>query len=489
MKINICLIQPTGYIHSLALLEAAEYVMYKLRAIGHQSELVKNRLIYDGCNIIFGAHIDAQQAEKYPSGTIIFNTEQLPENSTWTNEAYKKILSENYVWDYSQTNLETIPHQNKALVNFLYEENLRRIPIKEEKEFDLVFYGSINERRKQIIESLMSQGLKIQTIFGLYGPERDVSLNKARAVLNLHFYDAQIFQQIRAFYPLINGIPVISENYLQESAHQIYRECLFTPQDDRFEEFVVNLLKNDENFKQEAGRRLAKYKTYSDDDFEEIAKKTFGSLENGYQKKDMPIFNRMNLGSGKDYRRGFLNIDLRNEVNPDLIVDLSGKINLPLICSSPRFGAVTIRESQFDLIMANDVLEHVPDLEGLMGNCLKILRDGGEFHINVPYDLSLGAWQDPTHIRGFNQNSWKYYTEWFWYLGWFESRFDLKELTYNLSPLGQQLAQEKIDQGRIIDTPRAIDSMKVILVKRPTSMEEKTIMRSYVGSLYPEHTK
>jgi len=486
MKINVCLIQPPGYIHSLALLEAAEYVMYKLRAIGHQSELVKNRLIYDGFNIVFGAHIDAQQAEKYPSGTIIFNTEQLPENSAWTNEAYKKILSDNYVWDYSQTNLETIPHQNKALVNFLYEENLRRIPIKEEKEFDLVFYGSINERRKKIIESLVSKGLKIQTIFGLYGPERDVSLNKARAVLNLHFYDAQIFQQIRTFYPLINGIPVISESYPQESAHQIYRECLFIPEGEGFEEFVVNLLKNNENFKQEANSRLAKYKTYIEDDFEEIVKKTFGFLGNITQKKDSPIFNRMNLGSGKDYKRGFLNIDLRSEVNPDLMVDLSDKINLPLVCNSPRFGDVIIEEFQFDLIMANDVLEHVPDLEGLMGNCLRILKDGGEFHINVPYDLSLGAWQDPTHIRGFNQNSWKYYTEWFWYLGWFESRFDLRELTYNLSALGQQLVQQKVDQSQVINIARAIDSMKVVLVKRSTTPEEKTLMRSYAGQIYPE---
>ena len=121
-----------------------------------------------------------------------------------------------------------------------------------------------------------------------------------------------------------------------------------------------------------------------------------------------------------------------------------------------------------------------------MGNCLRILKDGGEFHINVPYDLSLGAWQDPTHIRGFNQNSWKYYTEWFWYLGWFESRFDLRELTYNLSALGQQLVQQKVDQSQIINIARAIDSMKVVLVKRSTTPEEKTLMRSYAGQIYPE---
>jgi len=43
-----------------------------------------------------------------------------------------------------------------------------------------------------------------------------------------------------------------------------------------------------------------------------------------------------------------------------------------------------------------------------MTNCLKLLRVGGVFKILVPYDLSYGAWQDPTHIRAFNERSWLY---------------------------------------------------------------------------------
>jgi SAM-dependent methyltransferase len=81
-------------------------------------------------------------------------------------------------------------------------------------------------------------------------------------------------------------------------------------------------------------------------------------------------------------------------------------------------------------IIENDVLEHVPNLEMLMGNCLRLLNIGGKFIINVPYDLSYGAWQDPTHIRAFNQNSWLYYTSWFWYLGWFEYRFEISRFQW-----------------------------------------------------------
>lgn len=143
------------------------------------------------------------------------------------------------------------------------------------------------------------------------------------------------------------------------------------------------------------------------------------------------------------------------------------------------FGNIAINENQFDEIIANDVLEHVLNLEVLMGNCLRLLNTGGKFIINVPYDLSCGAWQDPTHIRAFNQNSWLYYTDWFWYLGWFEYKFDLVELKFNPSPSGHELMKKNIHQDVILGTPRAIDSMRLVLVKRETTPEEKSLARSY----------
>ena len=54
---------------------------------------------------------------------------------------------------------------------------------------------------------------------------------------------------------------------------------------------------------------------------------------------------------------------------------------------------------------------------------LALLKDGGRFEIEVPYERALTAWQDPTHVRAMNEKSWLYYTDWFWYLGWFEHRF------------------------------------------------------------------
>jgi hypothetical protein len=118
-----------------------------------------------------------------------------------------------------------------------------------------------------------------------------------------------------------------------------------------------------------------------------------------------------------------------------------------------------------------------------MGNCLALLKIGGVFKINVPYDLSYGAWQDPTHIRAFNQKSWLYYTDWHWYLGWLNHKFDMTELKFLPSELGFELMKKNINHEEILRTPRAIDSMQVTLVKRETTPEEKTNASSYSNNL------
>jgi hypothetical protein len=107
----------------------------------------------------------------------------------------------------------------------------------------------------------------------------------------------------------------------------------------------------------------------------------------------------------------------------------------------------------------------VPDLPQLMSNALELLGEGGEFQIEVPYERALTAWQDPTHLRAMNENSWIYYTQWFWYLGWFTHRFEVAQSSW----LDAQLQ------------PCAKDSaafMRVLLRKVQTSAQERNLART-----------
>jgi hypothetical protein len=170
----------------------------------------------------------------------------------------------------------------------------------------------------------------------------------------------------------------------------------------------------------------------------------------------------LNLGSGKDWRKDCINADIQPEKKPDWILDIT-KVPWGQRVHT-RLGEFVISPGMFSKIIANDVLEHIPDLVTAMTNCKELLEPGGIMDIHVPYDLSYGAWQDPTHVRAFNENSFLYYTDWHWYLNW-PDRFDLTQIGYELSELGQQMLEQKTPQEVILRTPRAVDALQVILTK------------------------
>jgi len=189
---------------------------------------------------------------------------------------------------------------------------------------------------------------------------------------------------------------------------------------------------------------------------------------------------KLNLGSGKDWREDHFNVDFAPYWEPDAVLDF----NLPLPIGRPlptsRFGTVVLENHYFDEILALDTLEHIQNLATAMTSCLNLLRVGGLFRISVPYDLSWGAWQDPTHVRAFNERSWLYYTDWFWYMGWRDARFDIARFDLGLSPIGEALKRQRVKGEDLARCPRAIDQMRVILRKRLLTEAEKQQVCSFL---------
>ena len=184
---------------------------------------------------------------------------------------------------------------------------------------------------------------------------------------------------------------------------------------------------------------------------------------------------QLNIGSGAKFKDNYLNLDIDRGFAPDIVFDL----NQPLLINgmrqfdTERFGHITLHANSFASITALDVLEHLHNLTIAMSSCLELLRVGGLMHIFVPYDLSLGAWQDPTHVRAFNENSWQYYCEWFWRLGWTKARFARQKLSMVLSPYGQGLQRQGYSMEKLARTPRAVEHMQVALEKVRLSQEDR----------------
>ena len=463
-KLQLVLIQPEGYQHSGALSELAETLIYGLDGLGANFQFAINELAHEATNIVLGAHLlDAHAMRDLPAETIIYNSEQIDDKSTWIDGPYMDLLRRCTVWDYSEANIARLQQRGVNNVRFVplgYVPQLTRIPAVATQDIDVLFYGAINERRKNILEALIARGLRIEFLAGVYREERDHYIARAKVVLNMHYYDASVFEIVRVSYLLANEKAVVAECGATTTLEPDIRDAVCAVPYDRLVDACAELVA-DANKRANLARRG--FDVFSRRDERRILGEALG-IPPAPEGRPFPTL--LNLGSGKDWRANFLNVDISEAVRPDALLDIGQALDPNQPLQTMRFGTVTLGDNIFDAIFANDVLEHIPDLLTAMSNCLRLLKPGGTFHIYVPYDLSLGAWQDPTHIRAFNENSWLYYTDWYWYMGWTEARFEQLSLEFRLSEIGQQLNNDGKPLEELLRTPRAVDGMSVILRKR-----------------------
>lgn len=173
----------------------------------------------------------------------------------------------------------------------------------------------------------------------------------------------------------------------------------------------------------------------------------------------MQIPKILNIGCGSRKVKDELNLDINPKMNPDIVMDIS-KVSFGKKVLSEKYGEIEIKEEMFDEIHADHVLEHIPDIVSTMWNCYKLLKWDGVMKITVPYDLSYGAWQDPTHVRAFNQHSWKY-----WCMPWCKQQLAWEE-GFSTKPDSIILEMhEEMTFDLAVRTPRAIEQMQVTLYK------------------------
>lgn len=256
---NVTVIQPPQYIHSAALYEAAEYLQDLIGRSGVPAMLSGNRIMPDHHNVLLGAHLlsDAQAAA-LPADTIVFNSEQLGNAEGWyfRSGVYRQLLSRLDVWDYSINNLRHIPHVRKHAIPFLFSPALIR-DTPPGPSPGLLFYGAATERRITILNELHAAGVPVTAIGELYGAQRDALMRCAWAVLNLHNADSvENFEAIRCFHPLINGIPVISEDATDDPSADVLRDYLFRFKRDELVPGILGFMQSPEQFGEQVRSRL-----------------------------------------------------------------------------------------------------------------------------------------------------------------------------------------------------------------------------------------
>lgn len=108
---------------------------------------------------------------------------------------------------------------------------------------------------------------------------------------------------------------------------------------------------------------------------------------------DLDGLMKIDLGGGFGCPEGYKSVDLKNA---DIIADLDEGIPLP--------------DNSVGVVRAWDILEHIQDKQKIMSEIHRVLCDGGWLLVGVPSTDGRGAFQDPTHVSFWNENSFWYWT-------------------------------------------------------------------------------
>ena len=153
-----------------------------------------NRVIICGAHDLSRGHSIDEYKKKYDK-VIVFNQEPLRakqrkfmhfEYFVWMNQADE-------LWDYDEENvkyLKLIRPDAKLHLLKPYKE----WPKEAEKDIDILFYGSMNDHRKKILDEL-SKRHNVKVLTKCWGEELDSWILRSKILLNLHYYTETALQE------------------------------------------------------------------------------------------------------------------------------------------------------------------------------------------------------------------------------------------------------------------------------------------------------
>lgn len=110
-----------------------------------------------------------------------------------------------------------------------------------------------------------------------------------------------------------------------------------------------------------------------------------------YMKK-----NKLNIGSGKDIKRDYINLDSVKLPGVDIVHDLN-KYPWPF------------KNNDFSLVYSSHVLEHLDSIIKPIEEIWRITKSGSKVLIEVPIFPSIGAMADPTHKSFYTYQTFNYF--------------------------------------------------------------------------------
>jgi hypothetical protein len=213
---RVVIVVPPGYQHSLCFAEVAMLLKNSLISCGYSCDIVVNDFSKDRVNIVLGYHLLEPDPGLKAFNFIVYQLEQLSSADTaFAQKAKQILLYAKDVWDYSPENIAFLAGLGISAkhVPVGYHKSLEQISVGQNKDVDVLFFGSKGDRRQKILSDIYSANkCTVKALFGLYGQERAAWIARSKIVLNIHYYSAQIFEAVRVSYLVNNQCCVVSES-------------------------------------------------------------------------------------------------------------------------------------------------------------------------------------------------------------------------------------------------------------------------------------
>lgn len=176
----------------------------------------------------------SQKVKQFPRNYIIYQLEQ-KDISNWIDKKYEaSILFSKKTFDYSVSNIKKFDNLLQKKMEFypiplIPIEYLLNINYNIPQTTDILFYGSMNNSRKQKISYIYHKLYKkysFKIINNIYGKDLVDEIIKSKIVLNIHFYNDAILETCRINEIISCKKLVISEkpNIIDENNFNMYKD-------------------------------------------------------------------------------------------------------------------------------------------------------------------------------------------------------------------------------------------------------------------------
>lgn len=178
----------------------------------------------DKMHIILFTH----KIQNLPKNYIMIQIQQISKCANIIGKISNDMKNSTLVFDYS-------------LLNFIYYNNIfencisyQPLPVSTrlmeyipEYSYDVIYFGTVTDRRKKIIDVISKENFIIATTHDLFGDNLYYHLKKAKIILNLHNHYDSILETYKINEVLQFNTLIISENSTEKNIKKLYEDDIF----------------------------------------------------------------------------------------------------------------------------------------------------------------------------------------------------------------------------------------------------------------------